>query len=193
MTNLQLNGGQISKSFLAVHYKNQCMRGSKMNCTTLLFLPSRQKAVEQNLCPTSPPTHTALCVCGGNLNLHSSTKSRADTLNPRAEFSLSGAHRGWHQILTLWELKGLHSGQHLADTQQPKHFCKSSRFPDLEGDSERNNVCRNGNCCYSDMCRKRCTCVKRALSTEAVKLGATCSWPFLWRISSCVQKQLGHM
>lgn len=46
----------------------------------------------------SPNTHWA---AGGNLNLHSSTKSRADTLNPRAEFSLSGAHRGWHQILTL--------------------------------------------------------------------------------------------
>jgi len=36
----------------------------------------------------------------GDLNLYSSTKSRADTLNPRAEFSLSGAHRGWHQMLT---------------------------------------------------------------------------------------------
>lgn len=146
----------------------------------------------ESLSYISPNTR---CTAGGgaNLNLHSSTKSRADTLNPRAEFSLSGAHRGRHQILTLWELKGLHSGQHLADTQQPKHFCKSSRFPDLEGDSERNNVCRNGNCCYSDTWRNRCTCVKCALSTEAVKLGATCSWPFLWRISSCVQKQLGHM
>lgn len=67
MTNLQLNGGQISKSFLAVHYKNQCKRGSKLNCTTLLFLPSRQKTVERHLCLPSPPTQTAL---GGSESLH---------------------------------------------------------------------------------------------------------------------------
>lgn len=143
MTNLQLNGGQISKSFLAVHYKNQCKTGSKMNCTTLLFLPSRQKTAEQHLCPTVPPTHAARR--GENLNLQHSTKSRADMLNPKAEFSLSGAHRGWHQMLTLQEQTELHSEQHLAGIQQPKHFCKSSWFPDPE-EPEKGTVSAFGNC-----------------------------------------------
>lgn len=142
MTNLQLNGGQISKSFLAVRYKNQCKTGSKMNCTALLFLPSRQKKTEQHLCPTVPPTHTALR--GENLNLRGSTKSRADILNPKAAFSLSGAHRGWHQMLTLQELTELHSEQHLAAIQQPEHFSKS-RFPDPE-EPEKGTVSAVGNC-----------------------------------------------
>lgn len=62
MTNLQLNGGQISKSFLAVRYKNQCKTGSKMNCTALLFLPSRQKNRTSSLSYRSPNTR---CTAGG--------------------------------------------------------------------------------------------------------------------------------
>lgn len=133
---------RLARAFLQFVTKINARQAARWTAQPSFFCPADKKKTEQHLCPTVPPTHTALR--GENLNLRGSTKSRADILNPKAAFSLSGAHRGWHQMLTLQELTELHSERHLAAIQQPEHFSKS-RFPDPE-EPEKGTVSAVGNC-----------------------------------------------